>query len=85
MKSLQLRLPDSIHRRAKDLATEERISLNQFIVTSVANEVTRQETSDFFRAAAEEFDPQAFDDALAAVPDVPAEKRDRVKRPRRRS
>ena len=81
MKSLQLRLPDTIHRRAKELAGEEQISLNQFIVTSVSNEVTRQETWDFFRAAAEEFDPQAFSDALAAVPDVPAEKKDRLKQP----
>jgi len=40
--------------------------------TSSANEVIREETSDVFREAASLFDPKAFADALAAVPDVPA-------------
>ena len=79
MKSLQVRLPDTVHRRAKELSREKQISLNQFIVTSISNEVTRQETRDFFRAAAERFDPDAFSNALAAVPDVPAEKKDQVR------
>ncbi len=76
MKTLQLRLPDTVHRRVKQLADGEGISLNQFIVTSVSNEVVRQETADFFREAAASFDPKAFADALSAVPDRPARKSD---------
>ena len=77
MKALQLRLPDAVHRRVKQLAEGERISMNQFIVTSVSNEVVRQETMDFFRDAAARFDPKAFADALDAVPDAPVKKSDR--------
>ena len=69
MKTIQVRLPDSIHGRAKRFATEEKVSMNQFIVTSVSNEIIRDETSDFFRKAAAHFDAEAFADALAAVPD----------------
>jgi len=71
MKHIQVRLPDSIHDRARELAAEEGISLNQFIVLSISNEVVRQETRDFFRLAASRFDAAAFAEALGAVPDAP--------------
>ena len=42
------------------------------------DEVGRQETCDFFTQAAAKYDPQAFVDALAAVPDVEPDASDRV-------
>ena len=78
MKTIQVRLPDSIHSRVKHLSHESRMSMNQFIVTSVSNEVVREETSDFFREAASHFDCKAFADALAAVPDAPPVEGDRI-------
>jgi hypothetical protein len=77
MKTLQLRLPDAVHSRVKQLASEEGISLNQFIVTSVSNEVVRQESLDFFRDAAARFDAEAFAEALRAVPEQRAARSDR--------
>ncbi|MBM4153675.1 MAG: toxin-antitoxin system HicB family antitoxin [Lentisphaerae bacterium] len=71
MKTLQLRLPENVHSRVARLSREEKVSINQFIVTSVSNEIVREETRDFFRKAASRFDPKAFADALAAVPDAP--------------
>ena len=70
MKTLQVRLPDHIHSRIKRFSSEAKISMNQFISTSISNEIVREETSDFFREAASHYDPKAFSDALAAVPDV---------------
>lgn len=78
MKTIQVRLPDSIHRRIKGIAQSEHVSMNQFIVTSVSNEIVREETSDFFREAGSHFDPMAFADALAAVPDAPPLKGDEI-------
>jgi len=78
VKAIQVRLPDSIHHRLRKLAAQEGVSLNQFIVTSVSNEIVRQETSDFFAAAAAKFDPAAFAEALGAVPDAPVTKTDRM-------
>ncbi|KKL24645.1 hypothetical protein LCGC14_2413230, partial [marine sediment metagenome] len=52
MKAIQVRLPDHIHEKLKNLAKEEGISLNNFIVSSISNEVIRQETRDFFKKAA---------------------------------
>ena len=78
MKKIQVRLPENIHEKVKELAHEDGISMNSFIVASVSNEVIRQETRDFFRNAAASFDNEAFADALAAIPDVPARKSDRL-------
>ena len=78
MKKIQVRLPENIHEKVKELAHEDGISMNSFIVTSVSNEVIRQETRDFFRNGAASFDNQAFADALAAIPDVPAQKTDKL-------
>lgn len=79
MKTLQVRLPDRIHSRIKGVAQAEKVSINQFIVTSVSNELVREETSDFFREAAAHFDPLAFAEALAAVPDAPPAKGDALR------
>ena len=78
MKKIQVRLPENIHDKMKELAKEEGISMNNFIVASVSNEVVRQETRDFFKNAAAGFDNQAFAGALAAIPDVPAQKSDKL-------
>ncbi len=78
MKKIQVRLPENIHDKMKEMAKEEGISMNSFIVASVSNEVIRQETRDFFRNAAASFDNQAFADALAAIPDVPAQQSDKL-------
>lgn len=78
MKAIQVRLPDHIHEKLKDLAKEEGISLNNFIVSSISNEVIRQETRDFFKKAAANFDPQAFAEALVAIPDIPVTESDKI-------
>ena len=78
MASLQLRLPDPVHRQAKRLAKRQRVSLNQFLVNSVSNELVRQETMSFFAPIADRFDEDAFRRALAKIPDVPPRKADRL-------
>lgn len=78
MKTMQVRFPDHIHERLKELAREEGISLNSFIVSSVSNEVIRQETRDFFKDAAAAYDPRMFAEALATVADAPIPDSDRI-------
>jgi predicted transcriptional regulator len=78
MKTIQIRLPDHIHEKVKKLAEYENISLNNFVVSSISNEVVRQETREFFKKAASEFDRTAFADALSAVPDKPVPESDTI-------
>lgn len=72
MQTLEVRLPDSVAHQLKELAKQEGISLNQMLVTAASNEVIRQETRSFFSHAANSYNPQAFADALDAVPDAPS-------------
>ena len=51
MKAIQIRMPNDIHDRVKELAAREGVSLNAFLVNSVSNEVVRKETRDFFAEA----------------------------------
>ena len=78
MKTLQVRFPDHVHERLRQLAQEESVSLNSFIVAAVNNEVIRQETREFFRDAAAHYDPRAFAEALAAIPDLPTPDFDQI-------
>jgi hypothetical protein len=78
MKAIQVRLPDQIHERLKDLAKEQGVSLNNFIVSSISNEVIRQETRDFFKKASANFDPKAFAEVLGAIPDAPVQDSDKI-------
>jgi predicted HicB family RNase H-like nuclease len=39
MSSLSLRLPESLHRKLRELAEREDISINQFIATAVAEKL----------------------------------------------
>ena len=40
MATLSIRLPDSLHRQLKGLATKEKVSINQLISTAVAEKMS---------------------------------------------
>lgn len=52
MSQFALRLPDSLHQHAKELAAQDDASLNQFIVTAVAEKISALRTEAFFQQRA---------------------------------
>lgn len=72
MSMMSLRLPDSLHRKVRELAAKESISINQFIATAVAEKMSALLTEDYLEEQARRANPAAFDRILARVPDVPA-------------
>lgn len=78
MKRLQIRLPDSVHERLRKLAAHDQVSMNQFMVTAISNEIVRQETHGFFSDQAAAFDEAAFASALEEIPDAEPDARDRL-------
>lgn len=70
MSMLSLRLPESLHRKVRDLAAKESISINQFITTAVAEKMAALLTEEYLEERARRADPAAFDRILARVPDV---------------
>ena len=71
MSTLSVRLPDSVHRNARLYAEREGTLLNQLVATAVAEKLAALGAEEYIRQRAERADDDAFEAALAAVPDVP--------------
>lgn len=88
MTTLSIRVPDSLHRAIKELATKDGYSMNQFLVTAAAEKLSALETVDYLRHRAERANLKEFDRLLAMVPaqdpdngdDLPTTKRGRKMR-----
>lgn len=78
MSTLSLRLPDSLHRRVKELASQEGISINQFIATAVAEKMAALLTEDYLKERAVRGTRAKYEAALAQVPDADPEEQDRL-------
>lgn len=57
MSQYALRIPESLAGYAKELAKEDNVSLNQFIVLALAEKVSSLKTEAFFRERAERANP----------------------------
>lgn len=77
MSTMSLRLPDSLHATARDLARKEHASVNQFIATAVAEKVSALMTEDYLMARAKRGNRSEFRKILAKVPDVEPDEQDR--------
>lgn len=78
MSTLSLRLPDSLHRRVRELAQQEGISINQFISTAVAEKLAVLMTVDYLEERAGRGNRERFLAVLNKVPDVEPEPGDEL-------
>jgi hypothetical protein len=78
MSVLSVRLPDSLHRQVKELASRDGISINQFVATAVAEKMSALMTEDYLRERAARGSRAKYEAALAQVPDVEPDERDRI-------
>lgn len=76
MTTLSIRLPESIHHNAKIYAEREGTSLNQLVATALAEKLAALATEDYINQRARRASREAFEAALALVPDVAPEKGD---------
>ena len=53
MTTLSLRLPDSYHTMVKEITTKDNISINQFIISAVAEKISALETQNYLEERAE--------------------------------
>lgn len=70
MSTLSLRLPDSLHKRVRDLAQQEGISINQFVSTAVAEKMAALMTVDYLEKRAKRGSRDKFLAVLAKVPSI---------------
>jgi hypothetical protein len=78
MSTVSLNLPESLYKQVCQLAQEDGISLNQFIVMAVAEKVAALKTVEYLRDRAKRGSLEKFKAVLAKVPDVEPEPHDRL-------
>lgn len=78
MSAISVRLPDSIHKMAREVAREAHISLNQFIASAVAEKLSSLTTETYLAGRAARGSVEKFHAALAKVPAVEPEEFDRL-------
>lgn len=71
MGAISLRLPDSLHQLVREMSAQDRVSLNQFIASAVAEKASAFNTEKYIGARAARASQSRFEVALAKVPDVP--------------
>ena len=78
MSTLSLRLPESLHKKLKELAEKENISMNQFITLAVSEKMSALLTLDYLKERADKGDRKAFENIMDKVPDVEPEEYDKL-------
>lgn len=78
MSALSLRLPKSLHEQLRELAQEEGISVNQFVVLAVAEKVAALSTIEYLEKRAKRGSREKFLEILKKVPDVEPEGFDKL-------
>lgn len=76
MSTISLRLPDSLHRQARELAEKEGISINQLIAASLAEKMDALMTGEYLEARAQRGSKMAFRRVLKKARDRPPLPRD---------
>jgi len=71
MSALSLRLPESLHRKVRELAEREDVSINQFIATAVAEKMSALLTLEYLEQRAQRGSRAHFRSVLRRVPDAP--------------
>ena len=78
MSTINVRLPESLHDSARALAARERISVNQLITLALAEKIAALMAEEYLHKRAKRGSRQKFRRAMAKVPNVEPEARDRA-------
>lgn len=74
MSTISLRLPESLHKKVRELAKEEDISINQLITTALAEKMSALMTVEYLKERAARGDRAKFEQAMGRVPDAEQER-----------
>jgi hypothetical protein len=78
MSAISLRLPESLHEKARQVARQESVSVNQLITLALAEKLSALLAEDYLVMRARRGDRAKFEAAMAKVPDVEPEEDDRL-------
>ncbi|MBI1937237.1 MAG: toxin-antitoxin system HicB family antitoxin [Ignavibacteriales bacterium] len=77
MSTISLRLPESLHKKARDLAKKEKTSINQLVSSALAEKVSALMTEEYLEMRASRASKSKFTKAMKKVANVAAEEYDK--------
>lgn len=78
MSALSLRLPKTLHEQVKELAQEEGISVNQFVMLAVAEKIASISTIEYLEKRSKRGNREKLLEILNKAPDVEPEEFDKL-------
>ena len=78
MSTLSLRLPDYLHKKIKEIAKEENISINQFIASAVSEKMTVLTTVEYLESRAKRSNDKKFKEVLKKIPNTEPDEIDKI-------
>jgi hypothetical protein len=78
MSTLSLRLPDSLHEMARQLAEEENVSVNQLITLALAEKISALKTADYFQQRGSRASRAKYERAMAKIRKIEPAENDRL-------
>jgi len=78
MSSISLRLPESLHKRVRELAKKEGISINQLINSALVEKVSALMTVEYLQERTKRGSLSRFERALSKVKDIEPRGQDRI-------
>ena len=73
MSTVSIHLPHSWQHKVEEVAQQDGISCDQFVASAVAEKLSALLTANYLRQRAERSSREAFEHALAEIPDVEPE------------
>ena len=71
MSSYSLNLSSDLLEEVQQLAEEDRLSLDQWLLSAIAQKIEAERTRKLFQSYAEKANVEKFNEILARVPDMP--------------
>ena len=78
MSAISVRLPDSLHRRVKEVAQRDKVSINQMITLALAEKLSALETEDYLGKRVQRGSKAKFQRVLKKVSNRKPESFDRL-------
>ena len=69
MSTISLRLPESLHEKARELAKQENVSINQLVASALAEKLSALATEEYLRERARRGSRRKFEAVLRKVHD----------------
>ncbi len=77
MSTISLRLPESLHKKVRDLAKKEKTSINQLVSSALAEKISALMTEEYIDMRASRANKNKFKKAMSKVADVEADEYDK--------